>query len=97
MSEPIRRIQVSDSANLHNSLTQKPVEVSQQQIKELLVQTLKKRFPAPVPKPLTQQQRFQQYSNVLSKLDPSKIIRIIPDPTVTLTPIQPRDSYGKVP
>jgi hypothetical protein len=32
---------------------------------------------------------------VLSKLDPSKIIRIIPNPIITLTPAAPRSPDGK--
>jgi hypothetical protein len=94
MSEPIRKIPIS-KVNDHVSVAPKTTAFSQQQIKDLFALTQKKRFPAPAPRPLTQQQRLQQYSSVLSKIDPSKIIRVIAEPTVTLTPAQPRDPNGK--
>jgi hypothetical protein len=78
-----------------NTIAPKTLELTQQQITELLSNSQKKRFPAPAPKPLTQTERLQQYNNVLSKIDPSKIIRIVPEPTITLTPAAPRSIDGK--
>ena len=95
MSVPIRRIPVSSTVKEQATIAPKTMELTQQQIRELLAQIQKRRFPAPSPKPLTGQQRLQQYNSVLSKLDPSKIIRVVPDPTVTLTPAQPRDPNGR--
>ena len=95
MSDPVRKIPISSKINQQIPIATKSSELSQQKIKELLAEVQKKRFPAPAPKPLTQQQWLQQYNNALSKLDPSKIIRTQLDPTVTLTPIQPRDPNGR--
>ncbi len=95
MSEPIRKIPFPNKVNQQVNIASKTTALSQQQIQEMLALNQKKRFPAPAPRPLTQQERLKQYNSVLSKIDPSKIIRIVPEPTVTLTPAQPRDPNGK--
>jgi hypothetical protein len=90
MSDPIRKIPIKINEQLDIAS-----KLSPQQIKDVLALNQKKRFPAPAPRPLTQQERLAQYSSVLSKLDPSKIIRVVAEPIVTLTPAQPRDPNGK--
>ena len=49
----------------------------------------------PEPRPIAISDRLKAYNGVLSKIDPSKIIRVIPNPTVTLTPAAPRSPDGK--
>src|SRR5512137_365176 len=80
--------------NLSNQISTK-TKLTQEQIRELIVQSQKKRFPAPAPQPLTQAERLKQYNSVLSKLDRSKIIRIIPNTAITLTPCSPRSADGR--
>jgi hypothetical protein len=69
--------------------------VSFEEAKKVIAKLDKKRFPFAKPRKLTTSQRLTQYSGVLSKLDPSKIIRIVPNPTFTLTPSAPRSQDGK--
>jgi hypothetical protein len=85
----------SPANNLQGRITPRITELTQQQIKDIIAQSQKKRFPAPAPKPLAQIERLKQYNGVLSKIDPSKIIRVIPNPITTLTPAAPRSPDGK--
>jgi hypothetical protein len=78
-----------------NIITAKNPELTPQQIKEIIDSTQKKRFPAPPPKPLAQNERLKLYNSVLSKIDPTKILRIVPEATITLTPAAPRSPDGK--
>jgi hypothetical protein len=78
-----------------NTILPKSLELTPQQVKEMLAEIQKKRFPAPAPKPLAQTERLKLYNSVLSKLDPSKILRIVPEPTITLTPSTPKSPDGK--
>jgi hypothetical protein len=55
----------------------------------------KKRAPFAKPKALTASERLKQYNSVLSKIDPLKILKIVPNPTFTLTPAAPRSADGK--
>jgi hypothetical protein len=82
-------------SNQTNKILPKATELTQQDIKDLIAQSQKRRFPAIAPQPLSASERLRQYSNVLSKIDPSKVIRVIPNPTITLTPVVPRSPDGK--
>jgi hypothetical protein len=79
-------------------ITPKINGLTQQEIKCLITLSQKKRFPAPAPKPIAPSDRLKAYNGVLSKIDHSKIIRVIPNQNVTLTPAAPRspDSKGSI-
>jgi hypothetical protein len=81
--------------DLPRKVVAKTSELTLEQVKTIVAESAKKRVPAPVPKPLGASERLGLYNGVLSKLDPSKIIRIVPNPEVTLTPAAPRSSDGK--
>jgi hypothetical protein len=81
--------------NQTGKLTPKTVELTSQQVKDIIAKTQKKRFPAPAPQPMKISERLKLYNSVLSKIDPLKNIRIIPNPTITLTPAAPRSPDGK--
>jgi hypothetical protein len=81
--------------NLVGKIAVKTPELTQEQIKEIISQSQKKRFPAPAPKPLPRTERLKLYNSVLSKIDPKKILRVIPNASVTLTPSAPRSPDGK--
>jgi hypothetical protein len=76
-------------------ITSKITGLTQQEITGIIAVSQKKRFPAPSPRPIAISDRLNAYNGVLSKIDPSKIIRFIPNPTVTLTPAAPRSPDGK--
>jgi hypothetical protein len=63
--------------------------------KKVVASLESKRFPTVKPRELTVSERLTQYNSVLSKIDPSKIIKIVPNPTFTLTPAAPRSADGK--
>ncbi len=85
-------IKISSAAN---KIIPKVSELPQLEIQTRIVQSQKKRFPASTPQPMVASERLRLYNGVLSKLDPSKIIRVIPNPTITLTPAVPRSPDGK--
>ena len=76
-------------------ITPKITGLTQQEITGIIAQSRKKRFPAPEPRLIAISDQAQAYKGVLSKIDPSKIIQVIPNPTVTLTPAAPRSTDGK--
>lgn len=76
-------------------ITPKITGVTQQEITGIIAQSQKKRFPAPSPRLIALSDRLKAYTGLLSKIDSSKIIRFIPNPTVTLTPAAPRNPDGK--
>ena len=83
------------TSNLPGKVTVKVSELTLEQVKGIMAESAKRRVPAPVPKPLAASERLKLYKSVLSKLDPSKIIRIVPNPVITLTPAAPRSVDGK--
>ena len=85
-------IKISSQAN---KIAPKVSELTQQEIQTLIAKSQKKRFPAPAPQTMVVSERLRLYNSVLSKIDPTKIIRVIPNPTITLTPAAPRNPDGK--
>ena len=85
-------IKISSQAN---KIAPKVSELTQQEIQTLIAKSQKKRFPAPAPQTMVVSEHLRPYNSVLSKIDPPKIIRVIPNPTITLTPAAPRNPDGK--
>jgi hypothetical protein len=81
--------------NLPGKVAAKVPDFTLEQLKAIMTESAKKRAPAPVPKPLAASERLRLFNGVLSKLDPSKILRIIPNPVIILTPAAPRSIDGK--
>ena len=81
------------SIRLPSKPLKKPITLDQAKLENAAFE--KKRVQFAQPKPLTSSQRLQQYNDALKKIDPSRLLKILPNPTFTLTPAAPRSADGK--